>query len=109
MAQTLYLPDGSMEVLFGQNEDFLKLVEQHMGNDAAEIVSGMMNNSKYEEIKASSDLGSYESSLESNDRAFNDLLEEFEQIEKELDKQRLNKNSIWNVLRNCKKIINNQI
>ena len=109
MAHTIYLPDGSMEVLFNQNEDFLKLVEQHMGNDAAEIVSGMMDNTRYEEIKANSDLQNYEASLESNNCAFNDLLEELEHLENQLDKQRLNKNTIYDIAARCKKIVNNQI
>lgn len=109
MAHTVYLPNGSMEVLFNLEEDFLKLVEQHMGEDAGKIVSGMMSNARYEEIKANSDMESYEASLDSNNTAFSDLIDEFEQLENELDKQRLNRNNIWNVLQNCKKIVNNQI
>ncbi|MDD4624540.1 MAG: hypothetical protein PHX40_04135 [Bacilli bacterium] len=109
MAHTVYMPNGSMEVLFNLEEDFLKLVERHMGEDAGEIVSSMINNARYEEIKANSDMESYEASLDSNNTAFSDLLDEFEQMEEEIDAKRMNRTNILKLLENCKRIVNNQI
>lgn len=109
MAQTVHLPDGTMEVLFNEAEDFQRLIAERLGRDAEEIVTRLFAGRAYEEAKVNSDLGSYEASLESNHRAFNDLLDQLKELENELSKNRLNRNKLITLAAECRTIIKNQI
>ena len=43
MAQTLYLSDGSMEVVFGDERQFLeRLLRERLGNDTADLFNGII-------------------------------------------------------------------
>jgi hypothetical protein len=74
----LSLKDGSVETIL-QPEDFQYLLDDYLGYDAAKYFQRLIE--KYEsQIKeandeTNSDLTSYESSLESNTRAFQDIEE----------------------------------
>lgn len=43
MTQTLYLSDGSMEVVFGDERQFLeRLLRERLGNDTADLFNGII-------------------------------------------------------------------
>ena len=90
MADVLSLKDGSVETLF-EPKDFQYLVEKYMGYDAETYFR------------------TFEASLESNARCFNDLLESIKEAVNLLDEKRLNKTQMGKLLSKMGKQINNQI
>ena len=94
------LKDGSNHTLF-KFRDFLELVDQKMGMDAAKWlethVAQLEEAADYTQAKVETDLSSYEASLESNTRAFQDLA------------PRVNKHAVEQSLINGSTIIKNQI
>lgn len=108
MAETLYLPDGSMEVLFSR-DDFQRLVYEKLGYDAEQKLIEIINEADYTQAKIDTDLESYEASLESNTRCFNDLLEGIEELKKLLESKRLDKTKMFKLLDQMETQINNQI
>ena len=83
--------------------DFEYHIEQCMGYEAAEAE---VESAKRGE---NTDLASYEASLESNTRAFQDILETLTSMEEMLYKQRVNKPKIAELISVIRKTINNQI
>lgn len=108
MADTLYLPDGSMEVLFSR-DDFQRLICEKLGSDAEQKLIEIINEADYTQAKVDTDLESYEASLESNTRCFNDLLDSIEELKKILDTKRLDKTKMSKLLDKMKTQITNQI
>lgn len=108
MADTLYLPDGSMEVLFSR-DDFQRLIYEKLGYDAEQKLIEIINEADYTQAKVDTDLESYEASLESNTRCFNDLLDSIEELKKILDTKRLDKTKMSKLLDKMKIQITNQI
>jgi len=112
MADTIHLPDGSMEVIF-QPKDFHYLIEKHMGYDAAgyfeKMVDELQEEADYTAAKVDTDLESYEASLESNTACFNDLLDNIEELKKLLQQQRIDRRKIYKVLDRMETQITNQI
>ena len=76
MTKVITLKDGSHETIL-QPEDFQRLIDQHLGYDAAkyfqQLIEDYESRIKEAEDGTNSDLTSYESSLESNVRAFQDI------------------------------------
>ena len=83
--------------------DFEYHIEQCMGYEDAEAE---VESAKRGE---NTDLASYEASLESNTRAFQDILETLTSMEEMLYKQRVNKPKIAELISVIRKTINNQI
>ncbi len=97
MADTLYLPDGSMEVIFSR-DDFQRLIYEKLGSDAEQKLIEIINEADYTKAKVDTDLEVYEASLESNTACFNDLLDSIEELKKLLQQQRIDRRKIYEVL-----------
>lgn len=108
MADTLYLPDGSMEVLFSR-DDFQRLVYEKLGYDAEQKLIEIINEADYTKAKVDTDLTSYELSLESNTACFNDLLDNIEAAKKLLQQKQLDRTKIFKLLDQMETQILNQI
>ena len=108
MADTLYLPDGSMEVLFSR-DDFQRLVYEKLGYDAEQKLIEIINEADYTKAKVDTDLISYELSLESNTACFNDLLNNIEELKKLLQQKRLDRTKMFKLLDQMETQISNQI
>ena len=112
MADVISLKDGSVETLF-EPKDFQYLVEKYMGYDAEayfrSLIENLQSEADYTQAKVDTDLESYEASLESNTRCFQDLLDNIEEARKLLDAKRLNKTQLDKLLEQIETKINNQI
>jgi len=112
MAEVLQLKGGKVHTVFN-SKDFKWLVEQYMGYDASKYFENLIDSLEQAvedaQDKTKSDLGSYEASLESNTRAFQDILEEVNQIETIIQAKRLQKDKLSKSVKEVKKIINNKI
>lgn len=106
------LKDGSVHTLF-EFRHFLELVDQYMGYDVAKWLRTYMeqaeNVADYTTAKIDSDLVAYESDLESNRRAFQDIQTEAAAIMEVLQGNRVNRQKIAHSVREIGKIISNQI
>ena len=106
------LKDGSNHTLF-KFRDFLDLVDQEMGMDAAKWLETHVNQletaADYTTAKVESDLTSYEASLDSNKTAFMDIQDQAETIMAVLQEKRISRDDISHAIREIGKIINNQI
>lgn len=95
-------------------KDFEYHIEQCMGYEAAAYFRELFEDAEAEVESAkrgeNTDLASYEASLESNTRAFQDILENLTSIEDLLYKQKVSKTKIAEQISVIRKtIINNQI
>ena len=106
------LKDGSNYTLF-KFRDFLDLVDQEMGMDAAKWlethVGHLEEAADFTQAKVETDLTSYEASLDSNKTAFMDIQTEVETITTILREKRINRDDISKVVQKICKIIENQI
>jgi hypothetical protein len=106
------LKDGKPVTLF-KFEDFLELVDQHMGFDSArwlrEYVEQLDSAANYTTAKIETDLTSYEATLDSNRKAFQDIQAETEAITKVLQGSRIDRKKITHSVREIGTIISNQI
>lgn len=93
--------------------DFEYHIEKCMGYEASSYFRKLFEEAEAEFESAkrgeNTDLASYEASLESNTRAFQDILEILTSIEDVLYKQRVNKAKIAEQISAIRKTINNQI
>lgn len=106
------LKDGSIHTLFGF-DDFLDLVEDRMGYDAAKWLQTHVEQAEaaadYTQAKVDTDLTAYESDLESNRRAFGAIQLEAATILGGLQEKRINREKIARAGREIARIISNQI
>ena len=106
------LKDGSNHTLF-KFRDFLELVDQEMGMDAAKWLEAHVNRleaaADYTTAKIDTDLAGYEASLDSNRMAFQDVQTQAEAIMDVLQEKRISRDDISHAVREIGKIINNQI
>jgi len=108
MADTLYLPDGSMEVLFSR-DDFQRLVYEKLGYEAEHKLIEIINEADYTKAKVDTDLEAYEASLDSNTACFNDLLNNIEELKKLLQQKRFDRTKMFKLLDQMETQISNQI
>ena len=106
------LNDGSNHTLF-QFRDFLELVDQKMGMDAAKWLESHVNRleeaADYTTAKIDTDLAGYEASLDSNRMAFQDVQTQAEAIMDVLQEKRINRRKIALSVCEIENIIKNQI
>lgn len=106
------LKDGSTHTLF-DFDDFLELVEDRMGYDAAAWLRTHVEQAEaaadYTQAKVATDLTSYESNLESNRRALADIQLETATILGALQDKRINREKIARAAKGIARIISNQI
>jgi hypothetical protein len=100
------------ETLFSAR-DFEYLVEKYMGYEAAKYFREYAEQAD-EEVRSAragenTDLHSYEASLESNTRAFQDIQDEIQSLENILNEPRLNRLKLKKAVQNIGTIISNQI
>lgn len=116
MADVLLI-NGKAETIF-EPKDFEYLIDKNLGYDAGKYFRELVEELKYAadetEVKVNTDLGSYEASLETNTRAFQDIedvcrsmIADFNQEE---GRNKLATLRPWrNKVQEIVKIINNQI
>lgn len=108
----LTLTDGTNHALF-KFRDFLELVDEKMGMDARrwleERVSGLEEAADYTAQSVDSDLTYYESSLDSNRDAFEDIQTQAAAIMEVLQAPRMDRKKITHAVREIGKIIDNQL
>lgn len=106
------LKDGSVYTLF-EFRHFLELVEDRIGYDAAKWlrthVEQVEEAADYTQAKVDTDLTAYESGLESNRGAFQDIQTEAAAIMEVLQGKRVDRQKIAHSVREIGKIISNQI
>lgn len=106
------LKDGSVHTLF-DFDDFLELVEDRMGYDAAKWLRTHVEQAEaaadYTQAKVATDLTSYESNLESNREALEAIQLETATILGALQDKRINREKIAYSAREISKIIFHQI
>lgn len=106
------LDDGSTHTLF-DFDDFVDLVEDRMGYDAAKWLRTHVEQAEeaadYTQAKIDTDLTAYEADLESNREAFNAIRLEAATILGALQDKRINRQKIAYSAREISKIISNQI
>lgn len=103
---------GKPETIFNAR-DFEYLVEKFMGYEAAKYFREYAEQAD-EEVRAAqasenTDLASYEASLESNTRAFQEIQEATARIMEQMQAPRIKREKIIDSVREIGKIINNQI
>ena len=106
------LKDGSVHTLF-EFRHFLELVEDCMGYDAAKWLRTHVEQAEkaadYTQAKVDTDLTAYESDLESNRRAFQDIQDELICISNILRWKRMNRELLSDHVKRIKAIISYQI
>lgn len=106
------LNDGSVHTLF-EFRHFLELVEDRMGYDAAKWLRTHVEQAEkaadYTSRKVNTDLVAFESSLDSNRRAFQDIQDELICISNILRWKRMNRELLSDHVKRIKTIISNQI
>lgn len=97
MADTIHLKDGTVEILL-KEDNFERLLYERLGGDAATYyanqIEELQEKADYTQGRLDTDLGDYESELDSNRDCFNELLDILKRIDGEVDKKRINKNEI---------------
>ncbi|QSF43410.1 hypothetical protein [Paenibacillus tianjinensis] len=104
----VHLPDNSLEII-ADNHDLVKLIQQHMGFEVAQVVEELCKSADREKIRAEGDLISYECQLEENNDAFMELQRLLYKVEKELQAKRVNRNNIQNLVDRMELEIANQM
>ena len=112
MKATLYLKDGSTSTIFTFKQ-FLDMVQDYMGDDVAKWLEGHCSALEKAADRTAAaidtDLASYEASLESNARAFQDIQDEAAAIMNVLQGKRINRAAITYSIRLIGLIISDQI
>lgn len=108
MAQTIYLPDGTSEIMFGR-DSFQKLVSERLGYDAEKMLQEIIDEADYTKAKVQTDLTSYESTIEDNTSCFQEILVKVEKIQRNINSKRMSKDKILELLSNIEAEIHNQI
>jgi hypothetical protein len=108
MAKTIYLKDGSTEILFSDN-DFQKLICDKLGREAEQEVIELMEKADYNKEKVNTDLGSYEASLDEMNCCLNDVLDSLDNMRKFLEGKRIDKEKLKDMIDSIERQINNYI
>lgn len=96
MAQTLYMPDGSTEIVFGDQEGTLqKVIYERLGRDCEELYKEILADLR-EELTGGDD---YEKIADGYKNMLNDTLEGLVEILYEFDKPRLNRQKVQKALK----------
>ena len=113
MADVLTLKGTGEAAVLLKAHDIVDYVRRYMGNNAAdyirELIDELEDADRETERRMNSDLDAYESQLDSNRNAFNDIHDCVERLQNEIEKSRCDKMKIANMLTEIEKIITNQI
>ena len=106
------LKDGKNVTMF-KGEDFLEVVDQYMGGEASrwlrEHLEALEKEADYTTQKVDTDLKSYEASLESNARAFQDIQDWVISLKNLLEEKRIDRRKINRIADLIMQILENQI
>lgn len=106
MARTLYMNDGSMELVFGSPQDTLqKVIYERLGRDCEELYKEIIEGLK-EELTAGDD---YEKIADGQRTLLQDTQESLEEALALCDKPRLNKAELRNCLQSARDEINKNL
>lgn len=109
------LKDGKNVIMF-KGEDFMELVDQYMGNEACkwlwDHLQALEEEADYTKQRIATDLQSYESDLDSDAAAFEDIKDQAEIIMEEIQKfrrlDRIDIQIVVDAVREIEKIVENQ-
>lgn len=104
----IWLPDGTLEFLQNHN-DLVVLVTEHIGDEAGKMVQELVQLSDINAHKVDSDFRSYESQVESNQHAFEEIGEALDRIEKQLSASRINKRVLSEICSKTQVLVANQL
>jgi hypothetical protein len=100
----IQLKDGTYEWI-ENNEQFARLVEQSMGEDAKNYVDELISNADYESKKLDTDLNCYEESCSDYESAANEMDDIAIQVMGYIrDKKRIDREEILNQLKEMHKV-----
>lgn len=102
MAQTLYLPDGSTEVILGDPEEILRrVIDERLGRDCEELFTGLLEEARHplgggDDFEKIAD--GYLSMLQSTMEEIASVLTEFDKSRLDRAKVRRSLKTIWDNL-----------
>ena len=97
MAQTLYLLDGSTEIVFGNPEETLqRVIRERLGRDCEELVTELLEEARHP-LGGGDD---FEKIADGYLSALNSTMEEISSVLKEFDKARLDRAKVHRSLKN---------
>lgn len=101
------LKDGSYEFV-DSNEQFARLVEQSMGEDAKSYVNGLIDDADYQSKRLNTDLDSYEETCGEYESAAEDMSEYIMQAIRYIcDSSRIDKSKVIKLLNDAQMIYRN--
>ncbi|MFB5268215.1 hypothetical protein ACE41H_15720 [Paenibacillus enshidis] len=104
----IWLPDGNLEFLRNHN-DLVVLVTKHIGDEAGRMVQELVHLSDINAHKVDSDFKSYESQVESNQHAFEEIGEVLDRMEQQLAAARINKRVLSELCSKTRVLVSNQL
>lgn len=97
MAQTLYLLDGSTEIVFGNPEETLqRVIRERLGRDCEELFTELLEEARHP-LGGGDD---FEKIADEYLSALNSTMEEISSVLKEFDKARLDRAKVHRSLKN---------
>lgn len=97
MAQTLYLPDGSTEIVFGNPEETLqRVIRERLGRDCEELFTELLEEARHP-LGGGDD---FEKIADGYLSMLNSTMEEIASVLKEFDKSRLDRAKVRRSLKN---------
>lgn len=102
MAETVYLNDGSMEIIFEDKDAFLEqLLREKLGDDAARCLHGCISELKEEIHAQQEEAKQFERNADGYLGMCRDACDSFTEIMELLEAPRLNRNTLKTVTRNA--------
>lgn len=112
MANTLFLKDGSTEIIFHENptEEFARLIYNRLGSDAEKMFDFILTGcppekSEYESLKA--EFECYEASLDAANGALNDIYSECDYLDFALKQTRVDRKEAQRAVDRIRKEVEN--
>lgn len=96
-------------VITKHDYELINIINEHMGYDMSCVIEDLVEKSDYVKSKIESDLPSYEMNLEENRDAFLDLGDMLQSMSKELEKKKINRQSLEGIIDRMESVINQHI
>lgn len=105
---TITLFDDSIAIIHNA-DDLVRLVRGALGFDAGQMLQLIVDQANFNEQKMQTDLASYESQLESQNTAFEDINEIVQQMKYELSQDRLNRSVMKDLVDDLISLLSNHL
>ena len=107
MANTLYFPDGTHEVLFNSDptEEFAKIIDERLGRDVRNVLAQILEDSDWRLDCVKDELASYEQSLEDAHSVLADVLIECDFLDFALSQTRVDRKECQKAVDKIRKVI----